>query len=517
MAALGANAQGIIQLNHLVQSLKDSENGIYLGLPSADEESGRIVVRVDGAYMTNQQNAKKQNLAGMQVVALDPGETTKWRVVKSCTTLKHIKDYLALAEAADVGDKRKSRCPKCPTIASLKYFQGAALRLYKEKFPYVGICKVCGAGKKNFQPPPQDEDLIITNAEGVPRKDQEGSIINATEILEPLLGGSAVVQGQGSQHVPVYQPAFQQLLHAALGTSGTATASGGGKLSGLPAMSIPVRQDSSRLEALVSAASRGGSATMTPGVGAGSAALFSPNFFQMLNAGGGNGSATGLPLMSPVPITPAHLANLAGAFTMSMNAAQTPITGSRPVMVPPAAGTQPQAPPPPPPSSSTTQAAAAKKVTPGGVGLGGLEGLASPSLPITKDNLAAAMSLLSQWGQQLNGFSSGVPGIPVPPSGPVHVSASQDAEAAQAVPAHLKDEILDMKCTELNKHIKSHNYSDQQVAEIKRERRKKKNRLYAKRSRDRKNATVRASKAREEELQKELETIKKKLPPSERT
>jgi hypothetical protein len=189
---------------------------------------------------------------------------------------------------------------------------------------------------------------------------------------------------------------------------------------------------------------------MTPGIGA-SSALFSPNFFQMLNAGGGNGGITGLPLMSPVPITPAHLANLAGAFTMSMNAAQTPYTGSRPVMVPPA--TQPH------PSSTTSQAAAAKRATaPHGVGFGGLQGLASPSLPITKDNLTAAMSLLSQWGQQLNGFSSGVPGIPVPPSGPVRVSVSKDLEAAQ-VAAHLKDEILDLKCAYLNNHIKSHSYS----------------------------------------------------------
>eukprot|EP00049_Salpingoeca_infusionum_P022579 m.7636 g.7636 ORF g.7636 m.7636 type:complete len:559 (+) comp5267_c0_seq1:209-1885(+) len=73
------------------------------------------------------------------------------------------------------------------------------------------------------------------------------------------------------------------------------------------------------------------------------------------------------------------------------------------------------------------------------------------------------------------------PPAQVPPSQPVSRPSSR-----RMIESHWPDKWLDMKCIEFNRFIKSSKFTDEQVADLKRARRRKLNRLYAQRSRQRK-------------------------------
>eukprot|EP00039_Didymoeca_costata_P019115 m.336302 g.336302 ORF g.336302 m.336302 type:complete len:461 (+) comp17809_c0_seq1:242-1624(+) len=442
--------EGINLLNNVLST--EGSKGLFLATKPRDnsKKKKRKFVRVVGAY------AKGAKRAALQFHFYDEtkpdGSTAP---VKHCSTVKDAKMCLELAEAAY--PQGVKGCSECNTVEKLAIFGKSKMlnQHYGQLFPFIGKCKKCGSGEVEFKPSP-DDDLIVSDNKGQPRL-FNGEVIGATKILETMLSGNAAKKDAAGN--VVYDKAFQPMLRAALGSDPSGTSSldllaGAAKAHHQQAGQSNQRQQPAQQR--------------SNGFQQGS--LFSPS---LINLVGTPSAWNSFPVMSPMFSPHMHQIMMRAHSNEAAAAAGQPPFGQIAASAeaqPPTTMPSNTMPPIPPPVTS----------------------LSELSNQIPREKIAAALTLLRQQPAPFNNW----PGQSLNS----HMTPSFNEQSQGPVEPHLKDEILDMKCTELNKYIKQNHLSAEKISEIKKERRKKKNRIYAKRSRDRKNQ-------RERELQEKLDKL----------
>lgn len=235
-------------------------------------------------------------------------------------------------------------------------------------------------------------------------------------------------------------------------------------------------------------------------------AMLSPGLFFNMGAIGGVGAGGGTmnsPLSAAALMTPALLASVSAGSAMPSpgfaallkalqpSSGETPSSGA-------AAGT---------PGFSVEQYAAALQIAKQASGAGGVAGVPTQQHQLPFNVLA------EQQSQPLKMFAGGtkidlVP--PAPANPPIRKAPAGGAgRGAAKNKDNYDDETLDMPCVQFNEFIKKSTMSDDEINSLKKARRRKKNRLYAKRSRERKTKTM----GQVSELQSKVAELEKAVSP----
>merc|ERR1711935_828924 len=105
-------------------------------------------------------------------------------------------------------------------------------------------------------------------------------------------------------------------------------------------------------------------------------------------------------------------------------------------------------------------------------------------------------------------FGDGGAAVPPPPAGAIRKAPAGGAgrgAAKSKVKGKYSDELLDMPCVQFNQYKKDNNLSDAEISDLKKERRRKKNRKYATDSRNRRSTKLNNI----EELQSKVAELRK--------